>query len=259
MAKMPIVPPKVCVLTPTDQTTKGLVAFAKKFKAGEVDLQWFEAKGDHLDLISQAGNALKANPEVLVAAGSVAAGILQYGTITVPIVQGLGGEIPPNRKNNLTGFYSDAAKVAQYHLDNIKANEVTVLYDDKNDVSNKAYSSLVAGNKKPYPLPISDHNVFGKTHPDKEGFMVIPNAMYYEYAQQVVDMVDDNDAVKAVYYPEHEFRDLHKKNKNKAKVHGHHVEKTYERAAELVTKILKGTYTVNSLPDFAEAEVEKDV
>jgi hypothetical protein len=252
--------PKVCVLTPTDRNTKGIKAFSTELQndVPGVVLQYFEANGDLTNLASQANQAIAASPDALLAAGSSAAYILQSMTTTIPIVQGLGGEIPDNKNNNLTGYYSNAAAVAQTQLNKIQAQDVTILYDPLNEVSKNAYDSLSSGGKNVTPLLISDPGQFGNSQVTTLGFMLIPNAMYYGHAQDIVNMVDNNKAVKSIYYPEHEFRDLHR-NKNKVKVHGHHVVNTYTNAADLVAAILSKTYVVPNLPAFTEAALEPDI
>jgi hypothetical protein len=254
---------KVRVVTPTEATTASLAAFQdqlmnKDHWTGKLDYVVYAANNVNSQLPGLVQNALNDSPDVIVAAGSTAAGIIQYVTATIPIVQAVGGEIPANKKGNLTGFQSDAKAVAQTQLNNISAQNVTVLYDDTNDPSIDAFNALVApGTKQIIPLTISKPNGFAPlkaTYNFTDGFMVIPNAMYYKHFQDVVDMVDGNGNIKAFYYPEREFKNAHQKSdQNTIKVHGHKIPDTFRIAADLVSDILNRKYTVPNLPAFQEA------
>jgi hypothetical protein len=69
-------------------------------------------------------------------------------------------------------------------------------------------------------------------------------------------MVDDNNYVKAIYYPERQYKDAHKKHPNKAKVHGHDVLGTFADAADIVSNILNdATYAP---PPVKEGRTFKD-
>jgi hypothetical protein len=81
-------------------------------------------------------------------------------------------------------------------------------------------------------------------------------ADFYNHIQHIADMVDDNNSVKAIYYPERQYKDAHKKNPNKAKVHGHDVLQTFADAADIVSNILNdSTYAP---PDVTEGHKFKD-
>jgi hypothetical protein len=259
--------PKVRVVTPTDPGTSSITAFEDELfnhfgwqKNVSVDYKVYTAVDDYNKLQAKAQDAVNDAPQVIVAAGSAAAGYLQLqtaGNPTIPIIQAAGGEVPPNPQGNLTGFTINALQIARHHLKKLSAstNTITVLYDPTNPVSLRIYGNLTppAGKTK-QPLAINTAGGFG-AQPHMDGFMIIPSAMYYHNASAIVTMVDGN--ANAIYYPEREFKNLHATRTN-VRVHGHHIPATFRLTAGYVNSILSGTMDVTTLPLFQGAVEDSD-
>ena len=184
------------MVTPTDRNTPSIKAFETELAdkgwiiAGtgkNIDYDVYSASDSNLNLQGWAqqayqdvqtaiNNNLRA---VLVAAGSMAAELLQEKTTTIPIIQALGGEVPRNRQSNMTGYTKDAEAVARHHLDKLlgAGKAVTVLFDDTNDTSRYIYNNLAAIYPNPPNsvtwLAISDPAKFATPPALTDGFMVI--------------------------------------------------------------------------------------
>jgi hypothetical protein len=270
--------PVVRLVTPTDPGDarhSSLDAFEHELKTV---LRWDNTKADYKPYygrynqgtlttvaqtaVDEAQAAIDAGERaVIVAAGTMATTILQGKTPTIPIIQAAGGRIPA-AQNNVTGFHIDALGVAQYHLDNVNSQNVTILFDDTNDPSNPSlwvYNHLQAKGKNITPLPIKFSNPNGlKTLPvgsRKTSFMLIPNAMYYNHLDDIRAYVDGN--VASIYYPEREYKKAHT-NIVGVKLHGHNIQLTYRWAANYVESILNGSVAVPKLPPFREAIPDQD-
>jgi hypothetical protein len=212
---------------------------------------------------------VNSNGGVLVAAGEMAAFYLQEETKPpnndqIPIILAYGGEAPPNRAKNMTGFVGSCVAVGQHHLNKLTGHKVTVLYDpDKSnqatiDVLNalKNVSALAMATDQVGGLTSQYLDVFNNQHKN-DAFMLIPNAVYYKNSGVIADAVDGSSTVKIAYYPEIEFWRQHKNRKSIAKVYGHNVPLTYRLAASWVDNLLRGYWTVDTMPNnFADAIIE---
>ncbi|MBV8746788.1 MAG: hypothetical protein JO134_17255 [Xanthobacteraceae bacterium] len=212
--------------------------------------------------MTDAYNAVEAGqPAVIVAAGTLAATIVQDLTIkksltgTIPIILAVGGSIPSNRQQNLTGFIIDAVGTAQSQLA-LMNGPVAVLFDDTpGNPSNNVYSQL--DQTKIIPLTARSPGALKtvKLPSGVNGFMLLPNAMFYNHCDDVVKIVDGKTASGGgplpIYYPETEYWAEHK-NKNGVNVLGHHVSLTYRMAATFVDSILNGDVQI-PLPPLAGA------
>jgi hypothetical protein len=250
----------VRVVTPSVANTPSLAAFYNELVtvngyAGNYNV--YPAGDTNTNLQTQVNLALQLPlPDLFVAAGTMAATLLQNGTTTVPIIQAAGAKIPDNAKSNMTGFYLDGLAVAQYHVDNLAEQDITVLYDNTNDPSNYIRTNLNPNGKTLTDLVITSPG--GLTGEDgtkfKKGFMLIPNAMYFHHAPDVAKMVERHGSVNKIYYPEVEFKNAHTPVwKNKANVYGHNIPATFTAAADLAYAILTGTYAGQPLPQFSVA------
>ena len=79
------------------------------------------------------------------------------------------------------------------------------------------------------------------------GFMLIPNAMYYNHCDDIAAYVEGKTtggAFVSVYYPEREYKKAHSDATYIAtyvKVYGFNIPLTYRRAAQYVDQILDGS------------------
>jgi ABC-type uncharacterized transport system substrate-binding protein len=214
---------------------------------------------DHQQLKVNAKAAVDEMPDVIVASGAMAATILQGLTTKIPIIQGIGGCIPSNKKKNLTGFEISELKTAQEQLKSLSTKKVTVLYDPTNaPFFNKTYEKLERLAKELgktlFPQRVSHPGNLKKIHIEVDSsFMLLPNAMYYNHCAEIAKVVEKS-RVTAVY-PEREYLLAHPLRKGLS-VHGHHVPITYRHAAAYVDSILRKklsrTFKMD-LPDFQEA------
>jgi hypothetical protein len=254
--------PVVRLVTPADpnkkhQSQDSFEKVLKKLVGSSLDYKAYYGKYDTATLTEAANEAVAdayaavtaGQPAVIVAAGTMAATILQDITIkegvtaTIPIIQAVGGSIPTNRQQNLTGFIIDALKTAQDQLAALNA-PVAVLFDDTpGSPSNNIYSQL--DQTKVTPLTARAPGDLAKVSlpAGANGFMLLPNAMFYNHCDDVVKIVDGkkqaNGGPLPIYYPEREYKQAHK-NKNGVTVLGHHVALTYRLAATFVDSILNG-------------------
>jgi hypothetical protein len=252
------------VVTPTDPQTISIQAFHDQLvrvdQWSNVDYRVYSAANDTVNLDELAKYAVSDNPNAIVACGWMAASKVLNLTTSIPVVMAAGGEALQKPKN-FTGYTLECADVSKHHVQRLNAQRITVLYDDTNDPSLDTLNSLykvVPSGKSIIPLPISDPSEFAKQDIKTDGFMLLPNAMYYLYCEDIAEMVDDNDYVTAVYYPEHEYKDAHKKNRGKAKVYGHDIVGTFRDAADIVSNILNGTLTIASLAAVKPARPYQD-
>jgi hypothetical protein len=265
----------VRLVTPASSATKSAAFFAQQLKSLGWPASIFKCisatddafNGDISkaadEAVRELEQALIADQDdvgVLVAAGTKAAGILQDKTTDFPIILALGGEAPSNAagNNNLTGFVQDCVQIGKDHLTKHKqkGHTVTLLWDkDKdNQASQDVYKELI----KIVPAKDLNQLTLPELSADKitEGFMLIPNATYYENSDLIARVVDLSTHVKEAYYPEIEYWRFHKQ-KQKAKVHGHSVELTYRQAANWVDYLLKEIWSIDDgLPQFTPAITE---
>jgi hypothetical protein len=210
------------------------------------------------DLPTAAQNAVNDHPNVIVAAGTLAASlVLAKAPSTTPIIL-VGGEAP-STATNLTGFLVKAYDIAKDHATSLvsTARNVTIVYDPQNPPSAHAFANAVVPTipaPRRNPLTATTYDDIKNLDATKftDGFMLIPNATYYRYYGDIVKKVDGNAKVKLVFYPEREFKRAHA-NTTGVKVHGHNIPLTFRWAASYVDSILKGDFGVGSLPDFKEA------
>jgi hypothetical protein len=253
--------PIVCVVTPTNPTTKSIAAFCQRLMAGRLNfiLQIYSAANSSANLDAAAAAAAGANPKAILACGRMALDkVLSKSLPAGCKVVMVGGDAPQNPPANLTGFEIKGQATAQYHLQQLRGNhtDITVLLDPTNAPSLEIWNSLLPNplpqppnppvdvqlgpNQWMRPLLISDPSLFQQQNITTDCFMVLPNAMFYEHCADIVAMVDTNNYVKNIYYPEHEYKDASKHNPNKAKVHGHDIQGTFQAAADIVKGILSG-------------------
>jgi hypothetical protein len=212
-------------------------------------------------------NAAQPAPAAVVAGGVQATSCLQHavqasGGTPVPIIQAVGGAEPANLQAYVTGFKINALATAKYHLEHLPQT-ITVLYDDTpNTPSLAVYNDLVAYNRTliapkditpltartPHALRTLDQDLL------KAGFMLIPNAMFYNHCDDIADYVDGKNV--SVYYPEREYKKAHTHPAN-VKVYGYNIQLTYRLAAQYVDKILDGS-TVAQLGGFLDAVTDRD-
>jgi hypothetical protein len=210
---------------------------------------------------------------VIVAGGLQATTLLQNSAVVsaapaIPIVQAVGGDVPPSLQNYVTGFKINALDIAKHHLGNVNSHAVTVLYDDtagtpslKNFNDLVTYNGGLTGIKAITPLPASTVQMLRNLDPTKltNGFMLIPNAMYYNHCDDIANYVDGktvNGNPVWVYYPEREYKKAHT-DKTHVKVYGYNIPLTYRWAAQYVDQILDGTM-VPPLPAFLDAVADQD-
>lgn len=256
--------PVVRLVTPADPNKKhpsqdSFEKLLKKLGGSSIDYKAYYGKYDTKTLtdaansaVTDAYNAVNGVPSqsaVIVAAGTMAATILQDLTIqqnltgTISIVQAVGGSVPTNRQQNLTGFLIDALGTAQSQLALLNA-PVAVLFDDTpGSPSNNVYSQL--DQTKVIPLTARTPSDLTKVSlpAGVNGFMLLPNAMFFNHCDDVVKIVDGKTLAGGgplpIYYPEREYKKAHQ-HPNGVKVLGHHVSMTYRLAATYVDSILNG-------------------
>jgi hypothetical protein len=268
--------PVVRLVTPADKSDAkhasrdAFEKLIKKLYGTKIDYQPCYGKYDIATLTTVATQAVKdadaasaTQKVVIVTAGAMATTIVLGLTPTIPIIQAFGENptIPPNR-TNVTGFKIDAAKTAQDQLA-LLTGPVVVLYDDTpdpNNPSNYIYSQLPAAKLAP---PITARTPLALKHlsPAKllgaNGFMLIPNAMFYNHCDDIANFVDGKKAADGItplpiFYPEHEYKDAHT-TKTGVRVLGHHARLTYRNAAVYVDDILSGGMDITTLPPIGDA------
>ena len=265
--------PLVGLVTPADTPSPTFYAFQDELcnRFGwPLNTLTLYAASDHGGIEGAADAAYKnlSKDGVLVAAGEMAAFFLQKKTgpaNQVPIILAYGGEPPSNAAANMSGFKGDCVAVALQHLTDLKSHghqgqNVTVLYDpdDDNHVTKKVLAALIGADPDIKPLKKLPAEIHGLTAGDltTSGLMLIPNAAYYRYADVISSAADNSPQVKIAHYPEVEFWRHHKNRKNIAHVYGHNVPLTYRLAASWVDNLLRGYWTVNSMPGFKKAFIE---
>jgi len=267
--------PVVRLVTPADATDKkpsqdSFEKLLKKLFGSSIDYKACYGKYDTATLTQAANDAVTdayaavdgGLPAVIVAAGTMAAGILQEITIqknlttAIPIIQAVGGSVPNKRQPNLTGFIIDAAGTAQAQLALLNA-PVAVLYDDTpGNPSNSIYGQL--DQTKVIPLTARTPGDLPKVNlpANANGFMLLPNAMFYNHCSKVVKIVDGKTVAGGgplpIYYPEREYKEAHKITTAGVTVLGHHVAFTYRLAATYVDSIISGDLQI-PLPALAGA------
>ena len=267
----------VYVVTPSVSNTTGIVTLTNELTN---DPRWsgniitYPANDDPTQLANAAitaYNAAKANPPaVLVAAGTLAAKMLQDLTPTIPIIQAVGGAVPdnPKKQTNITGFLIYSKDTAQYHLDNL-TSPVAILWDNTNNPSNPSYytyNHLDPKGKKIISIPATTLYDLQHLDPTKltgaNGFMVIPNAIYYNNCGVIAAYVDgktkaDGVTPLPIYYPEDDYKRKHTKTAAGVMVHGHDVSLTYRLVARYVISILNNSAKIDKLK-FKEAVIYVD-
>jgi hypothetical protein len=175
-----------------------------------------------------------------------------------------GGGKPANAADNMTGFFGDCKKIAQDHVTALKKNytadQITVLYDKdgdpplpgvapKNKITNDILGQLKKGDPTLHTRPIDTANITQNqlanllTDP---GFMMIPNAVFFEQAATITNAVDLS-GVEIAYYPEYYYFTKSDSKKKKANFSGFNVSATYRVAASWVNYILRDIKTVQTI------------
>jgi hypothetical protein len=253
----------VALVTPADQGSPSVQAFQdegtrKGWPAGTVQIyDTTEAQDAHDDV--------QANGGVLVAAGEMTACAVQNVSPPteknpVAIIVAFAGAVPDNANTNMTGFIGDCVSVAKYHLQELKKHhpDVTVMYDP--GAHNKVTQNVLKQLNNFTPLQIRPADMVNMaaaqlaTQLTTKGFMLIPNAVYYEYASVISDAVDNAAAVTMAYYPEVEYWRKHQ-NKGKANLYGYNVPLTYRLAASWADNFFTGYWDLTNMPSkkFAKA------
>lgn len=258
---------KVRLVTPTRRNTPSITAFEDEllnyFGWGEdLDYDVYAANDDLTGalptLVNKAATETPA-PDVIVSAGLMATNLLRTATSVnlIPVIQAAGGDAPTPQAN-ITGFKLNALTTANNHLKTFKGagRTVTVLYNDNNTTSANVYSSLTVPHNVTLnaPLRIHDPTALAPLPGAIDGFMVIPDAMFYKYHRKVAAMVEGK--ASQICYPERQFKNAHE-SKVHVKVIGYHVPATFRLAAGYVNRILNGD-TVATLPGFADAVADND-
>jgi hypothetical protein len=202
---------------------------------------------------------------------------------TIPIVQAAGGWLPSPLPGNVTGFVLNplepfhAFGTSEKQLKKLVSKSSTalvvgLLYDSTNGPSTTGARDAVEAlaptlNPQPQIVRIDTPGDLqtlkqnftvtslqantgpANPHPDCNGFMLLPNAQFYEvkarqYIAQTVEA--NNSPVKYAIYPEREYKKAHTKRNNKF-VHGHHIPITFRLAALYVDSLLDGTVAIADL------------
>jgi hypothetical protein len=261
--------PTARLVTPTEKTNnESINAFVDELKnvLGYDNSNWqaYSAVDDYggnlTDAATAAYNACTTG-DVLVTGGAAATSILRGLTTTIPIIQAV-GEKPASAQDNLTGFQIDAQGTAVKHLNKLDS-PVAVLHD--NSTLSQAiygYLQMQAGAKTLKPLTASTKDALNTVQlpADANGFMLIPNAMFFKHRADVIKIVNNkkkaSDTTKAlpIYYPEREYKKDHG-NKNGVNVIGHAVLISYRLAAHYANNCFTGYWSVanKNLPAFQVA------
>jgi hypothetical protein len=220
---------------------------------------------------SPSAAAIKAvndNPQVIVAGGTaavvavIAAENAATPPSTAPIVM-VGGAAPPSPPPRLTGFLINQLTIAQAHVTALLAvaTKIAVLYDNTaGSLSLDTFTKITTAGATPYipagqlvSCPAStDTQIQNSNLGGADGFMLIPNATYYEYYKDVVKLVDGQ--VTWIYYPEREYKRWHL-NTNGVHVHGHSIPLAFRQAAWYADSITSGDWVVGgaSFPKLMDA------
>ena len=252
---------KVRLVTPTRRNTTGILAFEDELLnhfgwGDDIDYDVYAAHDGNLaKLQNKVTDAVGDNPNVIVSDGLMTTGLLRTATATIPVIQAAGGDAPPPAAN-ITGFVLNSLATANNHLTKFAAQTVvTVLYNDWNTTSVNVFNNLTRpANVTIVGLPVHDPADLVRPAGAIDGFMVIPDAMFYRYHRKVVAMVEHK--ANKVCYPERQFKDAHE-DKSKAKVYGRHVPATFRLAAGYVNRILNGA-TIAQLGPFKDAIEDND-
>jgi hypothetical protein len=207
--------------------------------------------------VQDAHDDVQTNGGVLVAAGEMTACALQEKSPAteakpIPIIVAYAGAVPDNADTNMMGLIGDCVTVATSHLGLLKKAKlaVTVMYDPgaHNKVTQKVLKALT--NVTPLPIrPVDMQNITAAhlaTQLNTPGFMLIPNAVYFEYASVISDAIDSAGAVTTAYYPEVEYW-RHHQNKGKANLFGFNVPLTYRLAATWADNFLSGYWNLDTI------------
>jgi hypothetical protein len=223
--------------------------------------------GGDLNMAANTAFTACTGNDVLVTGGAAATNILRGLTTTIPIIQAVGEApvTPPPMPANLTGFQLDAYATAVKHLNRLDS-PVAVLHDNST-LSQGIYTYLQtqAGGKTLTALTASTKDILktvtlptGAMAPN--GFMLIPNAMFFKHREDLVKIVNDKKkksdgtTLLPIYYPEREYKKAHS-NKTNVNVLGHAVLVSYRLAAHYANNCFTGYWSVaqRNLPAFQVA------
>jgi hypothetical protein len=272
----------IAVVTPADKNSPTVEAFSEELAGFGWDVQddsifdvYSGADPQYNEDISVAASSAVSELDpggVLVAAGEMAAFYVQQETgktnppNQIPIILAFGGQAPSNAAANMIGFLGDCTQVAKNHVKALKHNytatQITVLYDMENinHVTQNILKALLHDDNTINAQAIDTANIEGQIDAllTTPGFMIIPNAVFFEKADVITSAVDNSD-VQIAYYPEYYYYTKSDSRKNKAKVSGFNVPATYRVAASWVNDILRQLQTVATIiqgmsnKQFAEA------
>lgn len=212
-------------------------------------------------LSTAAKKAVNDNPQVIVAGGvaAVAAVLTALKGVLTPIVM-VGGAAPSDPPPpNLTGFLINQKKIAQDHVKKLLAvaTKIAILHDNTSGTLSLAtYTAITTGipSAKLVSLPAkSDVHIRRSKLGGADGFMLIPNATYYQHSKDIAGLVDGN--VNTIYYPEREYKRWHSKSTKGVYVHGHSIPLAFRRAAWYADSIASGDWA-SRLPPLTEAPTD---
>jgi hypothetical protein len=243
----------ILTLAPTDDTP-AFQAFRDRLRRNG----WVEGRdfrltfgfaADDGQLGSKADELLRIpNIELIVTGGTLALQAVNSRRIgplsNVKIVQAVGGDQVPNDPN-ITGFHINALQTCKDQLDRLiriwNPRTVTILVDHRNNPVLAPLTAHAGKRATINPLEAStsadlNNNKFNAV---VGSFMMIPNGMFFNNFQTIVDLVDLKDIPKI--YPEREYKKRHEGHghANKVLVHGHKIPETYDRAADYVYNFLQ--------------------
>ena len=259
-------PKKVRLVTPTRRNTPSILAFEDELLnhfgwGDDIDYDVYAAHdGNNAKLQNKVNDAVGDNPDVIVSAGLMATGLLRTATalqlVPTPVIQAAGGDAPPSAAN-ITGFKLNSLATANNHLKKFTGRDwtVTVLYNDWNTHSVDVFNHLtVPANVTVVALAVHDPAGLARSTGTIDGFMVIPDAMFYKYHRKIVGMVEHK--ANKVCYPERQFKNAHE-DKSKVNVYGRHLPATFRLAAGYVNRILNGA-RIADLGPFRDAIEDND-
>ena len=211
-------------------------------------------------LLDAATKAVGDNPQVIVAGGTAAveAVIAAENTAgsSVPIVM-VGGAPPLNPPQRLTGLLISQLTIAQDHVKALLtagATKIAVLYDDTaGSLSLDTFTKITTAPPPGGPFippgklvkcpATTDAQINASNLGGADGFMLIPNAMFYENFKDVANLVDGK--VAKILYPEREYKRWHA-NPHGVHVHGHSITQAFQRAAWYADSITSGDWVVGT-------------
>jgi hypothetical protein len=219
--------------------------------------------GNNANINQCVQNLVNHNPpyDVFAVAGSTGVDYLAQAQNAKPIVQVVGGNPAPN--NGYTrGYYIAVGTVACCHVyilsqkyPNIK--QLTMLVDPTSETWQTAYNAAlneantlgIQIKQVQASTPTVLSNLTQGQNPIVGMFMLAPSGMFYNDSNNgyIITLVENAPPptgmqnVPAIY-PEHQFKAKHRAG-YPCWTHGHHINKTYKKAAILANYALQGNPT----------------